>query len=501
MLLNYHTTTDVLHVGCEKPRAYYIPHSAVTKEQDLKRSASDRFLTLCGTWDFRFYPAVYLVDDPATEDLSCETDEIEVPRSWQTLLGRGYDTPHYTNVEYPFVVDPPHVPADNPCGLYRRTFSVTADMLEKDVMLNLEGVDSCFYLYINGAFVGYSQVSHMTSEFNITSYLCEGDNEIRVLVLKWCDGSYLEDQDKYRLSGIFREVYLLLREKTRVEDIFVRTSYDHESGDGELCIAITHTSPTDTSYLLIDPDGNTVVEGSLAAGEGEISLPVAKVQPWSDEVPTLYTLWLLCAGECIPVSVGFRTLVVRDRVVYLNGKNITGQTNFFFYAPIESALLSINGEGTVTTSTGYVSMVTSGGTFVVNGGTFNLGNTNEKGHFYTQNSGKTIINGGTFISNDANTPILYCINGFIEINGGFFQNTANSKQALLSMGNNINYANNQKITLSGGTFVNWNPMDSAFAQAWTNPDVPALIVLADGYQMISEAQANGDVWYSVVPVQ
>ena len=190
-----------------------------------------------------------------------------------------------------------------------------------------------------------------------------------------------------------------------------------------------------------------------------------------------------------------------DTDIYLNGKNITGQTNFFFYAPIESALLSINGEGTVTTSTGYVSMVTNGGTFVVNGGTFNLGNTNEKAHFYTQNSGKTIINGGTFISNDANTPILYCINGFIEINGGFFQNTANSEQALLSMGNNINYVNNQKITLSGGTFVNWNPMDSAFAQAWTNPDVPALIVLADGYQMISETQANGDVWYSVVPVQ
>ena len=87
-----------------------------------------------------------------------------------------------------------------------------------------------------------------------------------------------------------------------------------------------------------------------------------------------------------------------------------------------------------------------------------------------------------------------------EINGGFFQNTANSKQALLSMGNNLKYANNQKITLSGGTFVNWNPLDSAFARPWTNPDVPALIVLAEGYQMISETQANGDIWYTVVPI-
>ena len=187
--------------------------------------------------------------------------------------------------------------------------------------------------------------------------------------------------------------------------------------------------------------------------------------------------------------------------IYLNGKNITGQTNFFFYAPIESAKLSINGVGTVTTTNGYVSMATSGGEFTVNGGTFQMGNTTQKGHFFTQNSAKTIINGGTFLSSDADSPIVYCINGFVEINGGFFQNTANPQQALLGMGNNLNYANNQKITISGGTFVNWNPMDSAFARPWTDPDVPALIVLADGYEMVSETQANGDVWYTVVPVQ
>ncbi len=322
MHLNYHTSTDILHVGCEEPRAYYIPYSAVTPEGAPDRAASDRFVSLCGTWDFRFYPAVYLVDDPTAEDLSCDTDEIEVPRSWQTMLGRGYDLPHYTNVEYPFVVDPPHVPVENPCGLYRRTFAVTADMLKGDVMLNFEGVDSCFYLYINGAFVGYSQVSHMTSEFNVTSYLKEGENEIRVLVLKWCDGSYLEDQDKYRLSGIFREVYLLLRERVRIEDVFVQTSYDHQTGAGTLCAQLSYTKATATTYTLIAPDGNRVAEGNLAVGESEISLSLAMVQPWSDEIPTLYTLWLQCEGECIPVSIGFRSLVVRDRVVYLNGKNI-----------------------------------------------------------------------------------------------------------------------------------------------------------------------------------
>lgn len=322
MRLNHHVSTDVLHVGCQEPRAYYIPYSSISSGGVQDRSASDRFVSLCGTWDFRFYPAVYLVDDPATEDLPCGMDQIDVPRSWQTLLGRGYDTPHYTNVEYPFVVDPPHVPVDNPCGLYRRTFTVTAGMLEKDIMLNFEGVDSCFYLYINGTFVGYSQVSHMTSEFHITPYLREGENEIRVLVLKWCDGSYLEDQDKYRLSGIFREVYLLLRERARIEDVFVRTAYDHETGAGQLCATLSYTTPSDVSYVLVDPDGKNVANGALAAGECEISLSFDTVAPWSDETPSLYTLWLQCGGECIPLSVGFRSLVVRDRVVYLNGKNI-----------------------------------------------------------------------------------------------------------------------------------------------------------------------------------
>ena len=192
-------------------------------------------------------------------------------------------------------------------------------------------------------------------------------------------------------------------------------------------------------------------------------------------------------------------LTFSDTEIYLNGKNITAENNFLFVAPAEGAKLTIKGLGTVSTTTGYAGYVEKQGILTIEGGTFNLGQTNNAAHFFTQNSGKTIINGGTFISNDENTPIIYCINGFVEINGGFFQNTANSKQALLSMGNNIKYVHNQKITLSGGTFVNWNPMDSAFAKPWTNPDVPALIVLADGYEMISLVQANGDIWYTVVP--
>lgn len=185
--------------------------------------------------------------------------------------------------------------------------------------------------------------------------------------------------------------------------------------------------------------------------------------------------------------------------IFLNGKNIASNIDQIFGACGATADLSINGEGLVSTKSGYVGYVYDGGKLSINGGTFQLGETNNAGHFYTQNSGKTIINGGTFISEDKNTPIVYCINGFVEINGGFFQNKANPSAALISMGNNINYVKNQKITISGGTFVNWNPMDSAFAKAWEEPNVPALIVLADGYKMISEIQSNGDVWYMVVP--
>ena len=147
----------------------------------------------------------------------------------------------------------------------------------------------------------------------------------------------------------------------------------------------------------------------------------------------------------------------------------------------------------------YPAVYASTGNVTLNGGTYQLGETNQKSNIYCQNNGLIVINDGNYISSDANTPILYCINGYIEINGGFFQNTANSSQPLIGMGNNLSYVNNQKVTLSGGTFVNWNPMSSAFAQAWPESGVPALIVLAEGYQMISETQANGDVWYMVVP--
>ena len=188
-----------------------------------------------------------------------------------------------------------------------------------------------------------------------------------------------------------------------------------------------------------------------------------------------------------------------ENTVDLNGRNVTTDCGYVFGANGNNCVLTIEGNGTVSAGAAFAAFTDSGSTLNINGGTFNLGETNNAAHLYAQNSSTIVINGGMFISTDANTPIVYCINGFVEINGGFFQNTANSGAALISMGNNLNYVNNQKVTLSGGTFVNWNPMNSAFAYDW--PQCPALIVLAEGYEMISETQANGDVWYTVVPIE
>ena len=191
-------------------------------------------------------------------------------------------------------------------------------------------------------------------------------------------------------------------------------------------------------------------------------------------------------------------------VVNLHGNLTTTNTSMPVLIAQSGSDLTINAENDTvidctSIETQFAVYAGSNGNATLNGGTYMFGETTSTSSIYSQNNGLIVINDGNYISSDANTPILYCINGYIEINGGFFQNTANPSQALISCGNNLKYANNQKVTLRGGTFVNWNPMDSAFARPWTNPDVPAMIVLADGYEMISETQANGDVWYMVVP--
>ena len=208
-LPNYHENANTLHVNTEPPRSYFIPCKYEKEAEKADIFHTGRSIVLNGDdWRFRFYKSThYIREEELKEDFDLsDFDFIKVPGCWQT---QGYDKNQYTNVRFPIPYDPPYVPDENPAGLYVKEFTLEKEQLNEKLYLNFDGVDSCFYLYINGRFVGYSQVSHCNSEFDITNYVKEGRNRISVIVLKWCDGTYLEDQDKFRFTGIFRDVYIL----------------------------------------------------------------------------------------------------------------------------------------------------------------------------------------------------------------------------------------------------------------------------------------------------
>ena len=325
---HYHRSLEHLHVGCEKPHAYFIPYQSDAAADTLNRAASDRFLSLCGEWSFRYYPSLNELPDFTAPDWStCGADRINVPMSWQMALGRGYDTPHYTNINYPFPVDPPPVPADNPCGLYERNVEIDAATLaEKQIRMVFEGVDSCFYLYVNRRFVAYSQVSHMTSEIVLNDYLQAGVNTVQILVLKWCDGSYLEDQDKIRLSGIFREIYLLLRDKVHIEDLYIRPILNEDFTQATVRAELTLNGCAEVSYRLVCPCGEELAAGNITVdGAAELSLNVDSPVLWSDEDPALYALYLTCGGEHIRQEIGLRRFEIKGKVLYINGQKVKGK--------------------------------------------------------------------------------------------------------------------------------------------------------------------------------
>ena len=320
-----HQDLHRLHVGCEQPHAYFIPYESDTAALADNRRQSAYFTSLCGEWYFRYYPSLTQLEDFRTEAFQREAmDRIPVPRSWQTMPGRGYDTPHYTNARYPFPFDPPFVPVDNPCGLYIRDVEISADVLaKKRMMLTFEGVDSCFYLFVNNAYVGYSQVSHMTSEFDVTPYLHAGKNEIAALVLKWCDGSYLEDQDKFRYSGIFREVYLLARDPACITDIELHTDVQEDLSTAKSAITVRANAPLTYTYRLETPDGRQLFAGTHStAASNPLTLTVEQPQLWSDELPQLYRLLLTAGEEHICLFVGIRDVRIKNRVLLINGKKV-----------------------------------------------------------------------------------------------------------------------------------------------------------------------------------
>ena len=231
----------------------------------------------------------------------------------------GYDTHQYTNIRYPFPFDPPYVPQDIPCGAYVHTFEYSRDEKAPKSFLTFEGVDSCFYVWINGSYIGYSQVSHMTSEFDVTDVLQDGTNTVAVLVMKWCDGSYLEDQDKFRMSGIFRDVYILKRPKQAISDYHIKTRIEDMLAKVE--IEMKFYSPLNVKISIEDRNGAVVALGSIAE-EGKAVLEIASPELWNTENPYLYKLILETENEVIVDHIALRKIEIKDQVIYLNGQKI-----------------------------------------------------------------------------------------------------------------------------------------------------------------------------------
>ena len=314
----YYEDLSTLHENTMPARAYYIPASKRMDNLVEHREESDRMQLLNGTWKFQYFNSIYDVQDLFFEkNYDTESfDNIQVPSVWHMA---GYDTHQYTNIRYPFPFDPPYVPQDIPCGAYAHTFEYSRDEKAPRAFLNFEGVDSCFYVWINGSYAGYSQVSHMTSEFDITDLLQDGKNTIAVLVMKWCDGSYLEDQDKFRMSGIFRDVYILKRPVQAICDYHIKTKIENMFAKVEL--KMKFYSPADVKISIEDKNGTIVAVGSIAE-DGTAVLEIASPELWNTENPYLYKLILETENEVIVDHIALRKIEIKDQVIYLNGQKI-----------------------------------------------------------------------------------------------------------------------------------------------------------------------------------
>lgn len=314
MLKNYYEDPSTLHLGTCPPRAYYLPYAK--EEEALHEREGARRVLLNGEWTFCYFESVEDVpEDIGRPDFPLGERTIPVPSVWQN---HGYDRHQYTNVKYPIPYDPPYVPRENPCGVYRRRFSLGDTSMR--CYLNFEGVDSCLYLWVNGQFTGYSQVSHSTAEFEITPYVRAGENTLTVAVLKWCDGTYLEDQDQFRMSGIFRDVYLLLRPLDHVWDVTVRAVPDGDFRGAAIDVTLDYAGeafPLD--FSLLAPDGK---EMARKRGTGGAGFALDNALLWTAETPALYTLLLSGGGEAIAVPVGVRKIEVRDGIILLNGQRV-----------------------------------------------------------------------------------------------------------------------------------------------------------------------------------
>ena len=329
---------NILQIGREEPRASLIPYLNEKDALTGERGLSGCYRLLNGRWDFFYSPIGRAPERFQEVDYNYADegwDELPVPSNWQM---HGYDKPHYTNVNYPIPFDPPYVPDDNPIGCYRRAFTLPEGWDEREVFLNFDGVNSAFYVWVNGSFAGFSKVSHMPSEFDITPFVTAGDNVLAVMVYKWSDGTYLEDQDFWRLSGIFRDVYLLGVPRLHIRNAAVTAVPDDSFKNGLLSAEVELASYDGSAAALLHAkllkNGRSVCETQISVGIEErknacvtFDMTVENARLWTAETPELYQLLLEieqdgAITEVQRVDVGFRKIEIRDRRLLVNGVSV-----------------------------------------------------------------------------------------------------------------------------------------------------------------------------------
>ena len=320
----------LLHRNRLRPRAHFLSYpdaaSALTGEPRYALG----FRSLNGRWRFRFLEAPEYAPEGFQEDgdgPAEDWDSITVPGNWQL---QGYGRMHYTDLWYPFPADPPFVPTENPTGLYRRDFHLGPEWAGRRVVLRFHGVDSAFQLWINGHDAGYSKGARLQAEFDITALVRQGRNSCTLRVVQWSDGSYLEDQDMWWLSGIFRDVELHAEPLAGIEDISAvpRLEQDFRRGALEAEVRLRGAlAGRSLAAVLLDGDGNPVAEGSLGLADqatARLRLDVEAPRLWSAETPHLYRLLVTLRDgdetvQVVPLRVGFRVIEKRGAVFTVNG--------------------------------------------------------------------------------------------------------------------------------------------------------------------------------------
>lgn len=332
--MNRWENIQLTHENRLPPRAYFFSYDTVAQARSFAREASSRFLSLSGQWNFRFFTHPLLVPENFTSEYMADWGDITVPAMWQM---EGHGQLQYTDEGFPFPVDVPRVPTDNPTGAYQRYFTLSDGWQDKQTLIKFDGVETYFEVYVNGHYIGFSKGSRLTAEFDISHAVHGGQNLLCVRVMQWADSTYIEDQDMWWTAGIFRDVYLIGKNPTHVRDVTIKTTFDEAYKNATLFCQLElenlapRASAVSLEYALYDGEaaihqGTTDSLTVTRSAETAFSIEVKQPQQWSAESPYLYHLVMTLKDahgqvlEVIPQRIGFRDIKVRDGLFYINNR-------------------------------------------------------------------------------------------------------------------------------------------------------------------------------------